>query len=175
MNLYDPVDVWRIPASVLPYSIAEMAPDGRRGCEGIVLWLGIVTERMATITHLVGLHGPKVVKRPDHLRIDPDLFNELADLSEEVGSTLVGQIHSHPGTFVDLSETDKRYGVSSPHYFSVVAPYYAQDPRTSWAECGVHVFHPTLGFQRLSPERVATQIQVVSGARPPLIRLGVSK
>ena len=175
MSLYDPVDVWRIPVSVLPDSIAEMAPDGKRGCEGIVLWLGSVAQRTATITHLVGLHGPKVIKRPDHLRIDPDLFNELADLCEEVGSTLLGQIHSHPGTFVDLSETDRRYGVSTPHYLSVVAPYYAQDPSVGWTQCGVHVFHPTSGFQRLSAELVTRRIQIVSDVRPPLTRLGVTK
>lgn len=175
MSLYDPVDVWRVPASVLPDWLAEMAPDGKRGCEGIVLWLGVVIQRTATITHLVGLHGPKVIKRPDHLRIEPDLFNELVDLCEEVGSMLLGQIHSHPGTFVDLSETDKRYGVSTPHYLSVVAPYYAQDPRVGWAQCGVHVFHDTLGFQRLSPEQVSRRVQVVSGAHPPLTRLGVAK
>lgn len=175
MSLYEPVDFWRIPASVLPDSITEMATDGKRGCEGIVLWLGVVTQRAAVITHLVGLHGPKVIKRPDHLRIDPDLFNELADFCEEIGSMLLGQIHSHPGTFIDLSETDKRYGVSTPHYLSVVAPYYAQDPRVGWAQCGVHVFSPTLGFQRLSPEHVSRKVQIISDVRPPLTRLGMTK
>lgn len=174
MSLYDPVDAWRIPSCVLTDSIAEMAPDGKRGCEGIVLWLGVIAQCTATITHLVGLHGPKVVKRPDQLRIDPDLFNQLADLTEKLGSMLLGQIHSHPGTFVDLSDVDRRYGVSTPHYLSVVAPYYAQDTSVGWAQCGVHVFHPTEGFQRLSPAQVATRIQIVSNARTPLIRLGIT-
>lgn len=172
MSLYDPVDSWRIPAGVLPDSIAEMAPDGSHGCEGIVLWLGTVTERTANITHLVSLHGPRVIKRPDHLRIDPDIFNALANLAEGLKTTLVGQVHSHPGTFVDLSLADRRYGVSAPHYLSVVAPHYAQDPSAGWAQCGVHVFDPNEGFKRLSPAQVSERIHVVSGARPPLIHLG---
>ena len=172
MTLYDPVDCWHIPASVLPDSVAEMAADGPRRCDGIVFWLGGVMHRTATITHLVGLHGPRVVKRPDHLRIDPGLFNELASLCDEVGATLLGQIHSHPGTFVDLSITDKRYGVSTPHYLSVVAPFYAQDPHTEWSQCGVHVYSPGLGFERFLPEQVNKRIQIIENARPPLSRLG---
>ena len=89
MSLYDPVDTWCIPASVLPDSIGEMAPDGRRGCEGIVLWLGTVAQRTATIKHLVGLHGPGIIKRPDYLQIDPGLFNRLADLAEKIDASLV--------------------------------------------------------------------------------------
>jgi proteasome lid subunit RPN8/RPN11 len=171
MSLYDPVDHWHLPNSVLPDSIAEMAPDGKRGCEGIVLWLGTVRQRIATVTHLVGLHGPQVVKWPDHLRISPDLFNKVTNYCERVGATLIGQIHSHPGTFIDLSEADKRYGISAPHFLSVVAPHYAQRPQTEWSHCGVHVFDASAGFVRLSRQQVGERIHTITNVRPPLTHL----
>ena len=172
MSLYEPVERWDVPERLIEASIREMAPDGLRGCEGIVLWLGKVSAGVATIEHLVGLTGALIVKLPDQLRIDPDLFNQVADFSEARELTLVGQIHSHPETFVNLSHTDVTYGVSAPHYLSVVAPHYAQDPGSDWKDCGVHVYEPKRGFRRLRAGEVAKRIRRLPGADAPLTRLG---
>lgn len=172
MSLYEPVERWEVPERLIQASICEMAPDGQRGCEGIVLWLGKVSRGAATIEHIVGLTGPLIVKLPDHLRIDPDLFNQIADFSEARELTLVGQIHSHPGTFVDLSHADITYGVSAPHYLSVVAPHYAQDPASDWEDCGVHVYEPKRGFRRLRAGEVVKRIRRLPGADVLVTRLG---
>lgn len=172
--LYEPVDVWRAPDRLLRDSIAEMAPDGLRGCEGIVLWLGVIAERIAKITHMVGLTGSGIEKRPDYLRIHPDLFNAVAAFAERMDLVLIGQIHSHPGTFVDLSLVDIKYGMTTPHYLSVVAPHYAQDLRSEWGDCGVHVYEPPRGFRRMHTAEVRTRIGVMAGAAALLTRLGVS-
>lgn len=172
MSLYEPVDHWRMPADLLANSIEEMAPDGRHGCEGIVLWLGRVEAGTATVHHLVGLAGPQVVKRPDQLRISPDLMNEVAEFAEARDEMLVGQIHSHPGTYVDLSPTDLHYGISAPHFLSVVAPFYAQDPSIGWTDCGVHVYMPREGFRRFPDGEIRRRIQPLEGLKASLTRLG---
>jgi proteasome lid subunit RPN8/RPN11 len=113
-----------------------------------------------------------VVKRPDQLRIDPDLLNQVAEFAEAKDLMLIGQIHSHPGTYVDLSPTDLHYGISAPHFLSVVAPHYAQDPGVGWPQCGVHVFLPKEGFQRLSVRQIERRIRRARGGKPALTRLG---
>jgi len=172
VSLYEPVEYWSVPESLLGASIEEMAPDGRRGCEGIALWLGRVSEGHATVEHLIGLAGPLVVKRPDHLRIDPDLLNQVAEFAEAQDLMLVGQIHSHPGTYVDLSPTDLRYGISAPHFLSVVAPHYAQDPAVGWTDCGVHVYVPKEGFRRLGSGQIERRIRTAGNGSLPFTCLG---
>lgn len=132
--------IWILPKAAVTASISEMAPDGRRGCEGVALWLGRRFAGIVSVTHVVALRGPGVTKRPDHLSISPELLNEVTMLSIQAGVYLVGQIHSHPSTWVDLSEADKRYGIRMPGYLSVVAPDFARRPSTAIAECGVHLF-----------------------------------
>ncbi|MER3406785.1 MAG: hypothetical protein C4289_17785, partial [Chloroflexota bacterium] len=79
----------------------------------------------AEITHVVGLRGPGVIKRPDFLRIEPWLLNDVTDLAIDLGVVLVGQVHTHgPGYGTDLSMTDRTYGIAVPFYISVVAPDY---------------------------------------------------
>lgn len=172
MSLYTPVERWRVPSNVLRESITTMAADGRRGNEGIVLWLGRVNAEEATVTHLVTLPERWVRKTPQYLEVAPDALSALIDIAEPLEVSLVGQIHSHPGTFVDLSIPDRRYGISAPYYLSVVAPYYAQQPETQWDECGVHQFLPGTGFLRLSEEEVRKRVLVTKTCRATTIALG---
>jgi proteasome lid subunit RPN8/RPN11 len=142
-------------------SISEMASDGARGCEGVALWLGRRFAGIVTVTHVVALRGPGVTKRPDHLSISPELLNEVTMLAIRAGVYLVGQIHSHPGTWVDLSETDQLYGIRMPGYLSVVAPHFARRPNIALAECGVHVFDRGAWRRLGAIERIC---RVVAGA-----------
>ena len=158
MSLYEEVKGWRVPNRALSECLKEMEPDGRLGNEGIVLWLGSVVDGVATLSHLVALRGPNIRKTPLQIQIDPELFNEVSIFAESKDLILIGQIHSHPGTFTDLSATDIKYGVSTPYYLSLVAPHYAQDPRTTWQACGVHLYEPKKGFRRLRSSEVANRI-----------------
>lgn len=153
--------IWRLPKAAMTASISEMAPDGARGCEGVALWLGRRFAGIVTVTHVVALRGPGITKRPDHLSISPELLNEVTMLAMRAGVYLVGQIHSHPSTCVDLSEADKRYGIRVPGYLSVVAPDFARRPNTPLAACGVHVFDRG-AWRRLGA--IERMCRVVAGA-----------
>ena len=164
---------WVVPDSALALSIAEMAIDGAQGNEGVALWLGHRGAGEARITHVVALRGPGVLKYPALLLIEPSLLNEVADVAIAQGVVLIGQIHSHgPGWPTDLSYTDRKGGLAVPHYLSVVAPDYALREDTRIDECGVHVFVPNRGYQRLDLAEVSRRVTVVVDPSTVLLTVG---
>lgn len=175
MSLYEEITSWKMPGNVLSESIRLMSPDGRKGNEGIVMWLGRIQAGIGTVTHLVAFEDNLLCKRPDYLQIPSAVMNAVADISEKMGVVLIGQIHSHPGNFVDLSMADRRYGISAPYYLSVVAPYYAQKPDTNWRQCGVHQFVTHLGFRRFSADETARRISVMPAQMSKIVMLGLRK
>lgn len=172
MTLFSETTKWLLPETVLPDSLMEMAIDGRRGNEGVVLWLGRDEGEIAEVTHLVKLRGPLVTKRPNHIHIESALFNDVADFAIDYSIRLLGQIHSHgPGYSLNLSPTDRVYGLQTPYYLSLVAPDYALSD-SSIIDCGVHVFRPERGYVRLNDAEVSRQISVVPGPHLPFIEVG---
>lgn len=171
-TLFSETTKWLLPETVLPDSLLEMAIDGRRGNEGIVLWLGRDAGDTAEITHLVKLRGPLVIRRPNQIHIESALFNDVADVCIEHDIRLVGQIHSHgPGYSLNLSTTDRIYGLHTPHYLSLVAPDYGLS-ESSLSDCGVHVFKPRRGYVWLSAADVSRQIHILPGPHLPFIEVG---
>lgn len=172
-TFFPPVQVWCLTEGTLQGSLQEMARDGMHGNEGMVLWLGRRAQEHADITHLVGLRGPGVIKRPDVLVIEPWLLNEVTDLALDLNVCLIGQIHTHgTGYGIDLSKTDRTYGISVPYYLSIVAPDYGLRSDTQVTDCGVHVFEPGLGYRRLSVVEIVQRVEVVPGPPPPLVLVG---
>lgn len=170
--VFPQVTSWRIPDTVLPDSLQEMAIDGRAGNEGLVLWLGHDQGKIAEVAYLVKLRGPNISKRPNQIRINSALFNDLADVAIENGVRLIGQIHTHgPGYPLDLSLTDRAYGLQTPFYLSVVAPNYGLSA-TTFMDCGVHVYVPRKGFVRLRANEVGRRIRLLSGPHLPFVELG---
>jgi len=164
---------WRLPKAAIEDSLDEMARDGAQGDEGIVLWLGKDTGEIADVTHLIRLRGPLVEKRKDYINIHPALFNDVADVAIERGLRLVGQVHSHgAGYGVDLSPTDRLYGIQVPSYLSLVAPDYART-RAPLHDWGVHVYTDEAGYIRLSGDEARGRLQITEGLRPPMLTVGV--
>lgn len=175
MTFFPRVERWVIQKSAIHDSFEEMAMDGSRGNEGIVLWLGNRRGGTGWVTHLIRLRGPGVIKKPRLLVIESHVLNSLTDLTKGLGVALLGQIHSHKGNWVHLSATDRMHGVGVPYYLSIVAPCCATRPNTSLYECGVHVFEPGIGFRRFSPEEISRGIQLIDGGRLPMLTVGEEK
>ena len=134
---------------------------------GIVLWLGKDRGDIADITHLIRLRGPLVVKRKEYINIHSALLNDVADIAIEHGLRLVGQVHSHPpGYAVDLSPTDRMYGIQVPYFLSLVAPDFAhmRVPVHNW---GVHIYTSEAGYVHVGQEDTRRCLQVTNGPRPP--------
>jgi hypothetical protein len=149
---------WALAIDLLPASIEFMRPLGAQGSEGLALWFGTMdAQHIATVSHVVRPHGPGFLTSPLYLRLSMRAIGQLTDFADRSGLFLVGQIHSHPGTFVDLSDIDIRQGFRVQNFLSVVCPHYAQYPSTSWGECGVHVFDEGR-YRRLAPSEVASRV-----------------
>lgn len=153
--------IWRLPSDLLATSISVMQPHGAHGNEGLALWFGTGDSRCAEVTHVVDVFGAGFRTSPLHLALSATAMASLTDLCERLGVFLVGQIHSHPGLFVDLSDVDRRHGIRSPDYLSVVCPHYAQRELSGFDACGVHVFEPPY-FRRLSQEESERRLVKVS-------------
>jgi proteasome lid subunit RPN8/RPN11 len=74
---------------------------------------------------------------------------------------LVGQIHSHPGSFVDHSDGDDDMALM-PYdgFYSLVVPNYASIGMQPLTICGIHVFEQSR-FRRLKDSEVAKRFRVV--------------
>lgn len=163
---------WRIPERAIAESLAEMAIDGGAGNEGIVLWLGRDRGDIAEITHLVRLRGPLIEKCPDFINIHPSLLNDVADLTIAHSVRLVGQVHSHGhGYGIDLSPTDREFGIRAPQYLSLVAPDYA-DTTVQVHSWGVHVYVEGFGYSRMSLEEASRCLEVIAGVAVSWLTVG---
>src|SRR2546422_785689 len=74
MNFFPKINRWRLPATVLAQSMAEMAIDGREGNEGTCFWLGRREDGEANVSHLVFLRGNGVRKSPLNVRVSAELM-----------------------------------------------------------------------------------------------------
>jgi hypothetical protein len=158
---------WRLPHDLLAHSIQIMAPHGARGNEGLALWFGVGDQREARVTHVVELSGPGFNSRPLFMSLSLATMAALTELADRLGVYLLGQIHSHPGYFTDLSDLDEAHGIRTPDYLSVVCPHYAQQQGTDWSQCGVHVFEGDR-YRRLSRAEISDRI---AGCDEPIIPL----
>lgn len=116
----------------------------RAAAEGVALWLGRKFGPAASITHVVSLRGPGVVKRPD-LSISAGSA-QRADRHRDGSWRLSrGANPFPPRAWVDLSEADKRFGIQADGYLSVVTPYFASKPDADLGEYGFHAFEGAAG------------------------------
>jgi hypothetical protein len=171
-SYFSEIETWRIPEMAITDALEEMATDGREGNEGIVLFLGRDRDTVAEVTHLVKLRGLSLEKYPARINIDAALLNDVTDVAIGNKVRLIGQVHSHgPGFGLDLSPTDRAYGIRTPYYLSLVAPDYALSaaPLKRW---GVHVFMENQGWVRLSPSEAERRLQVVPNTHAPMITVG---
>lgn len=149
---------WYMPEDLLRTSIEIMRPHGAQGNEGLALWLGISddTERV-TVTHSIEVYGSGFVTTPLQMRLSLRAMATLTRLADRLDRYLVGQIHSHPGYYTDLSVVDKALGIRVPDYLSVVCPHYAQRPDVVLNDCGFHVFDRA-AYRRLSSSEISRRV-----------------
>lgn len=164
---------WRLPADLLAESVRIMQPCGAKGHEGLAMWLGVQHDLQVDITHVVALRGAGLRTAPLQIRLSYQAINRLSDIAEELGTYLVGQIHSHPGHHVGLSDVDRELGIRVQGYLSVVYPHYAQRSGYGLQACGVHAFEAG-DYRRLPGAEVAARVETIA-ARVQRIDLEVAQ
>lgn len=150
---------WILPQSLLDASIKIMQPSGRLGNEGLALWLGREEHGdVARVTHVLDVRGAGVRAGPLQLQISERAMARITDAAADLETFLVGQIHSHPGDFIELSDVDQIYGIRIEGYLSMVCPHYAQMPNTQWHQCGFHVFEGAQ-FRQMAQKEVTARVR----------------
>jgi proteasome lid subunit RPN8/RPN11 len=150
---------WSVPEMLLAGSVSIMRPHGAAGNEGLALWFGVEEGQAVRISHLVDVTGPGFRTTPLFMSLSINAMAALTEFADKTNVFLAGQIHSHPGTFTDLSDLDEAHGIRVPDYLSVVCPFYAQHDVGSFQECGVHYFEHGR-YRRLGAQEIARRISV---------------
>ncbi len=149
---------WILPKTLLASSIEIMAPYGRLGSEGLALWLGREeTGDGVRATHVLNVHGPGFISGPQQLHLSDRAMSRITDVAADLNTFLIGQIHSHPGTFIQLSQVDVVHGIRIEGYLSLVCPHYAQKLNTAWGDCGFHVFEGA-DYRQLHSREIASRV-----------------
>lgn len=126
--------------------------------EGIVLLGGLETAKGAVAMTAL---SPRAVTTYGSFSTDTEANTDVVIMLARMGLTLVGQVHSHPGRWVDHSDGDDEGAlVRFEGYWSLVVPVFAREGMRPLGRCGVHVFRSG-EFQRLTPEAVDARLQLV--------------
>lgn len=148
---------WHIPKNLLAESIAIMRPHGASGNEGLALWFGNADGSHVNVTHVINVYGLGFRTTPLHMSLSMKAMGVLTDLADQLDAFLVGQIHSHPGRLLDLSELDREHGIRIPNYLSMVCPFYAQRNLRGLDECSAFVFEGH-DYRRMSTEEMSRHL-----------------
>jgi proteasome lid subunit RPN8/RPN11 len=156
----EPSRLTYIPGSLLDATgrlLASFAAD--RPSEGVVYWFGLETPAHAVVTSLVVPDADT-----EHGNVVTSAAVNAEALSAIVGTPLVliGQAHSHPGSYVRHSRTDDRETFAQfPGALSVVVPHFARS-RIELERCGVHR-HLGGRYVRIPTKEVSRHLRLLPG------------
>ena len=81
-----------------------------------------------------------------HIHIRSTAFTKLWDLCELQSLRVIGDIHTHPGSSVRQSETDRQNPMIARHgHIALIVPYFGTR-QVSVREVGVHEYRGDLGW-----------------------------
>lgn len=126
--------------------------------EGIVYWAG---RRVADECFVTTCIAPAARTTWGSFSTSSQTNAKVVMYLAGAGLELLGQVHSHPGKFVDHSDGDDDWALM-PYdgFFSIVVPDYAQSGMQPLTTCGVHIFDRSR-FRRLADREIEACFRVV--------------
>jgi hypothetical protein len=119
--------------------------------ERIVYWAGVKLDEMWLVTTVIRPNA--VLQRGSFQTSAADNAKVVAHLSQ-AGLSLIGQVHTHPGPFVDHSHGDERDAfMPVENSLSLVVPFYGRRGMHPLASCGVHRYESG-GYRRLTDAEI---------------------
>ena len=118
-----------IDPAVIATTLRVLQHFGAHGCEGLVLWIGEVTQRQAHITRAL-VPDQRPIKSEDGVGyfVDGAALFELNRELANTGLRLIAQVHSHPSEAYH-SRADDRYAiVTADGGLSLVVPNFGRAP-----------------------------------------------
>ncbi len=126
--------------------------------ERIVYWAGVKRPDVWVATTVV---RPDAVMTRGSFETSAAANAAVVAYLSDAGLSLVGQIHSHPGGFVDHSGGDDDDAfMPTENAISIVVPNYGREGMLPLDRCGVHRYEAGV-FRRLSGAELAASLCVV--------------
>jgi hypothetical protein len=134
----------------------------RAGCwrptEEIVYWAG--TKRADVCSALTVIRPDARLTRGS-FRTTPEANAEVIAFLSDRGLAMVGQVHTHPGEWVDHSEGDDEDAfMPTENYISIVVPTYCRRGMLPIGRCGVHRYEGRR-FRRITGEELRASVCIV--------------
>lgn len=153
--------LWIPEAALLETERLLRTYGGAEDHEGIVYWGGVESPRGSVVVSAV---GPEASTTWGSFRTDFEANTDLVNVLAQLELTLVGQVHSHPGEWVDHSDGDDSGAiVRFAGFWSLVVPHFASEGMRPVSTVGVHLFADGV-FRRLTPRALSTRVRVLPTA-----------
>jgi len=156
----DPVGLVWVHESVIRKTVAVLQASGdpHDPHEGIVYWAGRRLAGEAVVTTCI---APAARTTRASFETSSLTNAKVVMYLATAGLELIGQVHSHPGEFIDHSKGDDRRALMPyPGFLSVVVPSYARGGMLPLTICGVHAFQDSK-FRRLSGSEIDARFRIV--------------
>jgi len=132
------VERLELPQAIIARTRDALRDFGREGCEGLVLWAGVIDGPTAFVKQAI-IPEQNTIKNESGVGyfVEAPVLFKLSRHLEKERLRLLAQVHSHP-TEAYHSETDDRYAiVTEDGGFSLVVPDFAIRPM-SLDECAIY-------------------------------------
>ncbi|MFT3821835.1 MAG: hypothetical protein QM750_30150 [Rubrivivax sp.] len=127
--------------------------------ERIVYWAGVKLDDVWLVTTVI---RPNAVLQRGSFRTSAADNAKVVSYLSQAGLSLAGQVHTHPGPFVDHSHGDERDAfMPVENSLSLVVPFYGRGGMTPLTNCGVHRYESG-AYRRLSGAEITGTFCVVS-------------
>jgi hypothetical protein len=125
-----------VTADVVTSTLETLQAYGHHGCEGLVLWLGNISEQSAYVLRVL-IPEQNSISSEDGVGyfVEGDTLFRLNRVLASSGLRLIAQVHSHPAHAYH-SEADDRYAiVTAEGGLSLVVPNFGKAPLdpSAWA------------------------------------------
>jgi hypothetical protein len=105
--------------------------------------------------------SPSAVTSPGSFKTNSDANASVIRALAKLSLTLVGQVHSHPGSWVGHSHGDDIGAmVRFSGYWSLVVPWFARNGMLPLTSCGIHLYQDGR-FHQLSDSAVFRRVYLI--------------
>ena len=128
------------------------------------MWLGNHQGEREIATEVIFLDDlPGTVGRRLQHRTSREAVRILIDRARELGLTIVGDVHTHPGLWVDLSEVDRAHPIEYRiGLLALVLPAFAAGPPRLQG-IGVHEYLGSGEWRTFESDEVVSRLMITEG------------
>lgn len=150
----------QVSREVLVATISYLQNSGKRGHEGVVLWLGRRSVNPARVTRV---YQPEHTAAEDFFHIPSSSMRALMNYLDQHGISVLAQVHSHPLQAFHSKADDQWALVRHVGALSLVLPYFAKvtTPDNFSNEAAVFTLRQGNQWVEIFPPEIAQAMEIV--------------